>query len=44
MAINLNSGKYDVVTEYGGTKVYSTVTVVDTVISDDFTKIYKNGT
>lgn len=44
MAINLNSGKYDITTEYNGKKVYSTATVKDTVISKDFSKIYKNGT
>ena len=44
IGLNLNSGKYDVITEYGEKKVYSTVTVKDTVISNDFTKIYKNGT
>ena len=44
IGINLNSGKYDVTTEYGGKKVYSTVTVKDTVISNDFSKMYKNGT
>ena len=43
-AIDLNSGKYDVVTEYRDSKVYSTVTVVDTVVANDFTKIYRNGT
>ncbi len=44
MAINLNSGKYKITTEYGGIKVYSTVTVKDTVISNDFTKIFRNDT
>ena len=44
MAINLNSGIYNVTTEYNGMKVYSTVTVKDTVISNDFSKIYRNGT
>ena len=44
MAINLNSGKYKITTEYGGIKVYSTVTVKDTVISKDFTKIFRNDT
>ena len=44
IAINLNSGKYDVTVEYDDKKVYSTVTVKDTVISSDFSKIYKNGT
>ena len=44
MAINLNSGVYSATTEYNGTKVNSTVTVKDTVIADDFTKIFRNGT
>ncbi len=44
MGIALNSGVYDVTTEYNDIKVYSTVTVKDTVIADDFTKMYKNGT
>ena len=44
MGINLNSGIYDVTTEYNGTKVYSTVTVKDTVIAKDVTKIFRNGT
>ena len=44
MGINLNSGKYDVTTEYDGVKVYSTVIIKDTVISNDFTKIFRNGT
>ena len=44
MAINLNSGKYNVTTEYNGIKVYSTVTIKDTVISKDFTKIFRNNT
>ena len=44
MAINLNSGKYKITTEYDGIKVYSTVTIKDTVISKDFTKIFRNDT
>ncbi len=44
IGINLNSGKYNVTTEYDGVKVYSTVTVKDTVISKDFTKIFRNDT
>ena len=44
MAINLNSGKYDVVTEYGQVKEYSLITVRDTVISNDFTKTFRNET
>lgn len=44
MAINLDSGKYDVTTEYDGMKAYSTVTVNPTIVAKDFTKIYKNDT
>ena len=44
MGIGLNSGVYDVTTEYNDIKVYSTVTVKDTVIADDFTKMFRNGT
>ena len=44
IGINLNSGKYNVTTEYNGIKAYSTVTVKDTVISNDFTKIFRNDT
>ena len=44
MGINLNSGVYDVTTEYNGTKVHSTVTIKDTVIAIDVTKIFRNGT
>ncbi len=43
IAINLNSGVYNVTTEYGDIKVYSTVTVKSTVIADDLTKMYRNG-
>jgi len=44
MAINLNSGKYNITVEYDGIMVKSTVTVKDTVISKDFTKIFRNDT
>lgn len=44
MAINLNSGKYNITVEYDGIKINSTVTVKDTVISKDFTKIFRNDT
>ena len=44
IAINLNSGVYNVTTEYDGTKVYSTVTIKDTIIAKDVTKIFRNGT
>ena len=43
IAINLNSGVYNVTTEYRDIKVYSTVTVKSTVIADDLTKMYRNG-
>ena len=33
-----------IITEYDGIKLYSTVTVKDTVISNDFTKMFRNGT
>lgn len=44
IGLNLNSGNYNVTTEYDGIKIYSTVTIKDTVISTDFSKIYRNGT
>lgn len=44
MAINLNSGKYNITVEYDGIMVNSTVTVKDTIISKDFTKIFRNDT
>lgn len=44
MGINLNSGNYNVKTEYGGAVVYSTVTIKDTIISKDFSKIFRNAT
>ena len=44
IGLNLNSGNYNVTTEYDGIKIYSTVTIKDTVISADFSKIYRNGT
>ena len=44
MAINLNSEKYNITVEYDGIMVNSTVTVKDTVISKDFTKIFRNDT
>ncbi len=44
MAINLNSGKYDVTSEFDGIKVDSTITVKSTVSGNDITKIFKNGT
>ncbi|WP_407421898.1 carboxypeptidase-like regulatory domain-containing protein [Methanobrevibacter sp.] len=44
MAINLDSGVYNVTTDYGGLKVYSTVTVKSTISANDFTKIFRNAT
>ena len=44
IGINLNSGVYDVTTECMETKVYSTITVKDTVTAKDVTKIFRNGT
>ena len=44
LGINLNSGVYDVTTECMKAKVNSTITVKDTVIANDVTKIYRNGT
>lgn len=42
--LNLVSGVYDVVTEYCDDKYYSTVTINPTIVSDDFTKIFRNDT
>lgn len=42
--LNLNSGVYDVVTDYNGNKYYSTVTINPTVVSNDFSKIFRNDT
>ena len=50
IAINLNSGTYQVSVDYAGTDLYlnssilRTVTVKSTVISSDIVKYYKNGT
>ena len=44
IAINLNSGIYHLTTSYEDTKVYSTVTINPTVVSHDFSKIFKNDT
>ncbi|WP_407378994.1 CAP domain-containing protein [Methanobrevibacter sp.] len=44
MAINLNSGVYNITCEYNGIKVFSTVTVKPTISGRDVTKIYRNGT
>lgn len=44
IAVNLNSGVYDVFVEYDGEEISSTVTVKSTVSGKDITKIYKNQT
>ena len=44
IGLNLNSGNYNVTTNYENIIVKSTVVIKDTVISNDFTKIYRNGT
>ena len=44
MAINLNSGVYNVTSEYEGIKVESTVTVKSTVSGENITKIFRNAT
>ncbi|WP_296860857.1 Ig-like domain-containing protein [uncultured Methanobrevibacter sp.] len=44
MAINLDSGVYNVTVEYNSTKAYSTVTVKSTIVASDITKIFRNGT
>ncbi|MBR6023617.1 MAG: Ig-like domain repeat protein [Methanobrevibacter sp.] len=44
MAINLNSGVYNVTSEYNGIKAQSTITVKSTVSGNDMTKIFRNAT
>lgn len=44
LPLNLNSGKYTITTECEGVKNYSTIIIKDTVISSDFTKMFKNAT
>ena len=44
MAINLNSGKYNVTVKYGDCSVNSTITVKSTVSGQNITKMYRNGT
>ncbi|WP_296807726.1 Ig-like domain repeat protein [uncultured Methanobrevibacter sp.] len=44
MAINLDSGIYNVTSEFGGIKAYSTITVKTTIESKDITKIFRNET
>ena len=44
MGINLNSGVYNSTISYNGTKTQTVVTVKDTVISKDVTKIFRNNT
>jgi hypothetical protein len=44
IALGLNSGKYTVTSECGEFKAESTVTIKETVIANDLTKMYKNAT
>ena len=44
LALNLNSGKYTATADYDGVKSYSTINIKDTVLSSDFTKMFKNAT
>ena len=44
MALGLPSKVYEVTTTYEGYSSVSTVTIMDSVSADDFTKMYKNGT
>ena len=44
MAINLNSGKYNVTVKYGDCSVNSTITVKSTVSGQNVTKMFRNGT
>ena len=44
IALNLNSGKYDVTTVYDDYEIHSTATIKETVIASDFSKMYKNDT
>ena len=44
MAVNLNSGVYEVLVEYNGSDVYSTVIIKSTVSGDNVVKMFKNGT
>ncbi|WP_296891136.1 Ig-like domain repeat protein [uncultured Methanobrevibacter sp.] len=44
MAINLDSGIYNVTTEYDGIFAYSKIIVKTTIESSDITKIFRNGT
>ena len=44
MGLNLNSGTYDVITEYKNISVKSKVTIKPTIQSKDITKIYRNDT
>ena len=44
MAINLNSGKYDVIVKYRFLSVNSTITVKPTVSGENITKIFRNAT
>ncbi|WP_407414476.1 adhesin [Methanobrevibacter sp.] len=44
IALNLNSGKYNVTTTANGISVKNTVNIKSTIYSDDVVKIYRNST
>ena len=44
IALNLNSGKYNVTTTVNGISVKNTVNIKSTIYSDDIVKIYRNST
>ena len=44
IALNLNSGKYNVTTTVKGISVKNTVNIKSTIYSDDVVKIYRNST
>ena len=44
IGLNLNSGVYEVLTQCGESNVFSKVTINDTVIAKNITKMFKNGT
>lgn len=44
LAINLDSGKYDVLTKYGLLSNSNTINVKSTIITNDVTKYYRNDT
>ena len=44
IAINLNSGTYPVTCECGDAKTRASITVLKTILGNDITKIFRNGT